>query len=147
MLRFEYRSRIYISREPPLAVLTQLKPIPFLLKEITWIISYYLKCISPAQLVVLFLPIQCLYLPKIPHCSFKVYPMHIFKAFGATLLVSVSSLSVSSICLFYISISLVFHKYFLLYQFSLQFLLVFYQVDSAQAIIHLQLSALASTMK
>ena len=57
--------------------------------------------------------------------------MHILRHFGATLPVSCSSLSVS----------LVFHKSFLLYQFSLQFLLVLYQVNSAQTIIHLQLTA------
>ena len=79
-----------------------------------------------------------IYLLKSHHCSFKVYPMLIFKAFW---------IYSSSILLFSFTISLVFHKSFLLYQFSLHFLLVLYQVNSAQAIIHLQVAALASTMK
>ena len=45
-----------------------------------------------------------MYFLKIHHCSFKVSPIHILRYFGATLPVSCSSLSVS----------LVFHKSFLL---------------------------------
>ena len=39
-----------------------------------------------------------------------------------------------------LSLTLVFHKSFLLHKFSLQFLSVLYQVDSARVIIHLQLT-------
>ena len=70
--------------------------------------------------------------------KFKVSPMHVLKAFW-----SYSSISWSSPS----SLSLVFHKSCLLYQCSLQFLLLFYQVSSAKAIIHLLLTALAFTMK
>ena len=58
--------------------------------------------------------------------------MHTFSSTScaATLLISCSSSSVS----------LVFHKSFLLPQFSLQFLPALYQVDSAQVIFHLQLT-------
>ena len=62
--------------------------------------SYCLKCISSAQLMVLFLLIQFLYLLKNHHCSFKIYPMHIFKVFWSYSY---------SILLFSIRISLVFH--------------------------------------
>ena len=90
--------------------------------------------------MVLFLLIQFLYLLKIHHCSFKVYPIHIFKAFWSY-----------SFALFYkyiISFSQVFSalsiSIFSTISFSAS---VLYHMDSAQAIIHLQLTALASTMK
>ena len=61
--------------------------------------------------------------------------MHVLKTFW-----SYSSITWSSP-------SLVFNKSCLLYQCSVQFILLFYQVGSAKAIIHLLFTALAFTMK
>ena len=44
MIWTQIQNVLYISREAPFAAFTQLKPIPLLLKEITWITKN--KCVK-----------------------------------------------------------------------------------------------------